>query len=213
MQATSMRIARNAAATRATSMRIAKDAAATRATSMRITKNAAATRATSTNITNFIISEERSLFMAKMTFDTPLGTLLLITEDHSITDLRFVEENGEAYESPDALCQTACKQLIEYFEGKRREFDLPLRPAGTPFQKAVWKAVARVPYGQTRSYQDISNLLGKPTASRAVGAAIGRNPIWLLIPCHRIIGSNGSLTGYAGGLWRKERLLALEGIL
>lgn len=151
--------------------------------------------------------------MARMTFDTPLGWLRVTTHDGFIVDLRFVEDVGGDTEQPDSLCQAAREQLAEYFEGKRREFHLPLRPAGTEFQKAVWEAVRRVPYGQTSRYRDIAIQAGRPQACRAVGAAVGKNPIWLLIPCHRIIGSNGSLTGYAGGLWRKEKLLTLEGAL
>ncbi len=104
-------------------------------------------------------------------------------------------------------------QLVEYLEGKRRVFDLPLRPDGSDFQKTVWEAVARIPYGQTASYGEIALLIGKPKASRAVGAANGANPIPIVIPCHRVIGSAGSLTGYGGGVALKSRFLALEGIL
>ena len=151
--------------------------------------------------------------MARMIFDTPLGWMRVTAHDGFITDLRFVEDTGGDTEQPDSLCQAAREQLAEYFAGRRREFHLPLRTAGTAFQKAVWEAVARIPYGQTCSYRDIANQIGRPEASRAVGAAVGKNPIWLIIPCHRIIGSNGALTGYAGGLWRKEKLLALEGVV
>ncbi|HSF19891.1 MAG TPA: methylated-DNA--[protein]-cysteine S-methyltransferase [Vicinamibacteria bacterium] len=105
------------------------------------------------------------------------------------------------------------RQLIEYFEGRRRVFDLRYELLGTDFQKDVWNAVASIPYGRTSSYRDISHLIGRPGASRAVGAANGANPIPLVIPCHRVIGSNGSLTGYGGGLPLKRRLLALEGAL
>ena len=105
------------------------------------------------------------------------------------------------------------RQLAEYLEGKRRVFDLPLRLEGSDFQKAVWDAVGRIPYGQTASYGEIAHLVGKPKASRAVGAANHANPIPIVIPCHRVIGSDGSLTGYGGGLALKSRFLALEGIL
>jgi O-6-methylguanine DNA methyltransferase len=105
------------------------------------------------------------------------------------------------------------RQLAEYLEGKRRVFDLPLRLEGSDFQKAVWEAVARIPYGQTASYGEIALIVGRPKASRAVGAANGANPIPIVIPCHRVIGSDGSLTGYGGGLALKSRFLALEGIL
>jgi methylated-DNA-[protein]-cysteine S-methyltransferase len=105
------------------------------------------------------------------------------------------------------------RQLVEYLTGKRRVFDLPLRLEGTEFQKEVWKAVALVPFGRTSSYGDIARLVGRPKASRAVGAANGANPIPIVIPCHRVIGSDGSLTGYGGGLDLKRRFLAHEGIL
>jgi len=105
------------------------------------------------------------------------------------------------------------RQLIEYLEGKRRVFDLPLRLEGSEFQKEVWEAVSHIPYGQTASYGEIAHLIGKPKSSRAVGAANGANPIPIVIPCHRVIGADGSLTGYGGGLALKSRFLALEGIL
>ena len=105
------------------------------------------------------------------------------------------------------------RQLAEYLEGKRRVFDLPLRLEGSDFQKAVWDVVGRIPYGQTASYGEIAHLVGKPKASRAVGAANGANPIPIVVPCHRVIGADGSLTGYGGGLALKSRFLALEGIL
>lgn len=105
------------------------------------------------------------------------------------------------------------RQLIEYFEGRRRVFDLRYELLGTDFQKDVWNAVASIPYGRTSSYRDIAHLIGRPEASRAVGAANGANPIPIVIPCHRVIGANGSLTGYGGGLPLKRRLLALEGAL
>jgi O-6-methylguanine DNA methyltransferase len=105
------------------------------------------------------------------------------------------------------------RQLTEYLEGRRRAFDLPLELHGSEFQKEVWRAVERVPYGYTASYGEIASLVGRPKASRAVGAANGANPIPIVIPCHRVIGSDGSLIGYGGGLPLKRRLLALEGIL
>jgi methylated-DNA-[protein]-cysteine S-methyltransferase len=108
------------------------------------------------------------------------------------------------------LLKKAAFQLREYFDGKRTAFDLPLAPRGTSFQAAVWKALQTIPYGQTRSYKDIALLAGSPKACRAVGMANNRNPIAIIVPCHRVVGSDGSLTGYAGGLGLKERLLALE---
>jgi O-6-methylguanine DNA methyltransferase len=105
------------------------------------------------------------------------------------------------------------RQLRDYFEGRRRVFDLPLELVGSDFQKDVWRAVARVPYGRTASYGQIAHLVGRPKASRAVGAANGANPLPIVIPCHRIVGRDGGLTGYGGGLPLKRRLLALEGAL
>ena len=102
------------------------------------------------------------------------------------------------------------KQLSEYFKGQRREFFLNLEPMGTDFQKSVWRQLEKIPYGVTTSYGEIADALGKPSAGRAVGSANGKNPIAIIIPCHRVIGSDGSLTGYGGGLWRKEWLIGFE---
>jgi O-6-methylguanine DNA methyltransferase len=102
------------------------------------------------------------------------------------------------------------RQLAEYFAGRRRRFELPLVTLGTPFQRRVWKELARIPYGETRTYGDLARRLGAPSASRAVGHANGSNPVSILLPCHRLVGSGGDLTGYGGGLWRKRRLLELE---
>jgi methylated-DNA-[protein]-cysteine S-methyltransferase len=120
---------------------------------------------------------------------------------------------GRAAEDADPVVAEACRQLAEYFEGKRTAFDLPLRPAGTPFQQAVWVALRAIPAGETRSYADIARAVGRPSAVRAVGAANGANPIAIVVPCHRVIGSSGALTGYAGGLPTKKYLLAFEGRL
>ena len=106
----------------------------------------------------------------------------------------------------------AAKQLNEYFEGTRKTFDLPLEPRGTEFQKKVWMALCEIPFGQTASYGQIAKRIGVPTASRAVGAANGKNPLPIVVPCHRVIGSNGSLTGSGGGLKNKSILLRLEGV-
>ena len=104
-------------------------------------------------------------------------------------------------------------QLAEYFAGARREFEIPLAPAGTPFQLLVWKAIAGIPFGRTLTYAQLARQVGSPDAVRAVGAATGRNPISIIVPCHRVIGTDGSLTGYAGGVDRKRRLLEIEGVL
>ncbi len=115
----------------------------------------------------------------------------------------------------DAADQTllgeAVAQVEAYFDGSLKEFDLPLRSAGTPFQQAVWRELEGIPYGTVTSYGEIARRVGKPTASRAIGAANGRNPIAIIVPCHRVIGADGTLTGYGGGMWRKEWLLAHEG--
>jgi len=108
------------------------------------------------------------------------------------------------------LIEKAATQLKEYFAGKRTEFDLPLSLAGTDFQRSVWKALQEIPWGETRSYKDIAVRIGKPRATRAVGMANNRNPIPIIVPCHRVVGSDGSLTGYGGGLPVKQRLLELE---
>ena len=111
---------------------------------------------------------------------------------------------------PSAALGEARRQLTEYFAGARRAFDLPLAASGTPFQRRVWEALRRIPYGETISYGELARRIGKPTASRAVGAANGRNPIAIVVPCHRVIGADGTLIGYGGGLPVKEALLALE---
>ncbi|MBW3164791.1 methylated-DNA--[protein]-cysteine S-methyltransferase [Ferrimonas balearica] len=140
--------------------------------------------------------------------DTPVGRLVIDANAQAIVAVTFTEPQSAATES--ALTRQAKAQLLEYFAGQRQQFDLPLAPAGTPFRQSAWQALCTIPYGQTRSYGEQAEVMGKPTAVRAVGAANGANPIAIVIPCHRVIGKNGSLTGYAGGLDRKAWLLALE---
>lgn len=143
------------------------------------------------------------------TYDSPVGMLYLAEENGVLTDLRFRPiPIAEERETP--LLSRAAEQLDEYFDGKRHEFDLPLYPRGTPFQTSVWSALQDIPYGETRSYKNIASALGKPTACRAVGSANNKNPISIIIPCHRVIGSGGALTGYGGGLDVKQALLELE---
>lgn len=113
----------------------------------------------------------------------------------------------------DRVLVEAVRQLREYFAGERESFSVPLRPVGTAFQLGVWRALKEIPYGRTRTYRDIAHLIGRPTATRAVGAANGQNPLAIFVPCHRVIGSNGSLTGFGGGLDVKLALLRLEGVL
>ncbi|MDG1277726.1 MAG: methylated-DNA--[protein]-cysteine S-methyltransferase [Algoriphagus sp.] len=141
---------------------------------------------------------------------SPLGNILINTQEEMISELRFTEESVST-EILEAVVLKAQEQLQEYFSGKRKTFDLPLAMTGTSFQQRVWTAVNTIPFGQTTSYLKLSQALGNPAAIRAVGAAIGANPVLVIIPCHRIIGTNGQLTGYAGGLDRKEKLLELEG--
>jgi methylated-DNA-[protein]-cysteine S-methyltransferase len=116
----------------------------------------------------------------------------------------------DAVENSDTVLAACAAQLTAYFAGKRRHFDLPLAPRGTPFQLSVWSALAKIPYGELRSYRDIARSIGNSAAVRAVGAANGRNPLPIVVPCHRVIGSNGALTGFAGGLEVKRFLLDLE---
>jgi|AntRauMFilla1563_2_1112583.scaffolds.fasta_scaffold45801_1 methylated-DNA-[protein]-cysteine S-methyltransferase len=141
---------------------------------------------------------------------SPLGNIYISTQDDSISALRFTAE--EISRDPlDGLLLEVKKQLDNYFSGKRKAFNLPVLLSGTPFQYQVWSAVNKIPFGETTSYLKLSQEIGNPAAIRAVGAAIGANPILVIIPCHRIIGTNRQLTGYAGGLVRKEKLLELEG--
>ncbi len=142
-------------------------------------------------------------------YETKLGTLLVGCDGDAVTQLCWVDEPALPGD-PTPLSDRAAEQVRRYLGGERRAFDLPLAPRGTDFQHAVWQALRRVPYGATTTYGEIAAALGRPAAARAVGAAVGRNPIWLAIPCHRCVGRDGSLTGYAGGLERKAFLLALE---
>lgn len=146
-------------------------------------------------------------------FDTLLGPMALAQEGDCLTRLYLPGTPTPRLASrPTPLLLRGQEQLLEYLAGARRRFELPLAPAGTPFQRRVWRALKAIPYGQTRTYRDIALAVDCPRGFRAVGMANHRNPIPILIPCHRVVGSNGSLVGYAGGLDLKERLLALEGI-
>lgn len=143
-------------------------------------------------------------------YDTAIGKITIASDGKSITAVHFGER-----EEPAEYCHTepldlAAEQLDEYFAGNRWSFDVPLLPSGTPFQKLVWAALQKIPYSETRSYKQIAIIIGKPLASRAVGMANNKNPILIMIPCHRVVGSDGSLVGYAAGLQIKEQLLTLE---
>jgi methylated-DNA-[protein]-cysteine S-methyltransferase len=151
--------------------------------------------------------------------DTPTGKLNLIANETSLVgilwqtgDYSSAELRAARRDETHPVLMQAAKQLNEYFEAKRTTFDLPLEPHGTEFQKKVWMALREIPFGQTASYGQIARRIGMPTASRAVGAANGRNPLPIVVPCHRVIGSNGSLTEFGGGLENKSILLRLEGI-
>ena len=147
-------------------------------------------------------------------FSTPLGEMGLGEEEGAITALSLPGRPVPRIISrPTPLLEEGRRQLLEYLAGERQVFELPLAPAGTPFQREVWKALQTIPYGQTRSYGDIARQIGRPKAFRAVGMANHENPIPIFIPCHRVVGSDGSLTGYAGGLELKKALLGLEGSL
>ncbi|MCU1456001.1 MAG: cysteine methyltransferase [Actinomycetia bacterium] len=150
------------------------------------------------------------------TVDSPIGELLVTGDGHAVTGL-FMQDglrpntvSPHSTREPDAF-DTVSTQLAEYFAGARTGFDVPLAPSGSAFQLRVWSALREVPYGTTISYGELARRIGQPTASRAVGLANGRNPISVIIPCHRVIGADGNLTGYGGGIERKELLLALEG--
>ena len=148
--------------------------------------------------------------------DTPVGTLMLAgCEDHGLRYIAFQCGRGAMAPKPGwkqsaAPFRDVERQLREYFRGRRTAFDLRLHPKGTPFQLAVWKALAEIPYGQTRSYGDVARAVGRPSAVRAVGLANGRNPLPIVVPCHRVIGASGKLVGYGGGLAVKQALLDRE---
>ncbi|MGP0175247.1 methylated-DNA--[protein]-cysteine S-methyltransferase [Pseudomonas sp. NCHU5208] len=150
--------------------------------------------------------------------DSPLGPLLLAADDDGL-HLLLMELDSRPWriephwQPAERQLDEACRQLDQYFAGQRRQFELRLAPRGTAFQQQVWQALQAIPYGRTCSYSELAERIGKPQAVRAVGAANGANPIAIIVPCHRVIGRDGSLTGYAGGLPRKQLLLELEGAL
>lgn len=140
---------------------------------------------------------------------TPLGTAKISGDENGIASISILEEGTITKKIPTVL-KEAAKQLQDYFNGKRTHFDFKLNPQGTEFQQKVWQALLEIPFGKTCSYMDLSKKLGDVKAIRAVASANGKNPLWIVIPCHRVIGTDGSLTGYAGGLWRKKWLLEHE---
>lgn len=153
------------------------------------------------------------------TFESPQGRILLVATEAGVCGVYFIgqkhfpeKEKAWRRDPNHAPLKQAKRELQEYFSGKRKRFAVALAPEGTPFQRSVWKAIATVRFGAAISYGELARRAGHPGSARAVGAATGRNPLTIIVPCHRIIGSNGSLTGYAGGLDRKRSLLALEGL-
>ena len=152
---------------------------------------------------------------AHTVMDSPVGPLTLVATDGELCGLYMAEQrhrpSDRTFGEPDAgPFAEATEQLEEYFAGSRTQFDLPLGPVGTEFQQRVWRALLVIPYGQTIAYGQIATQIGSPAASRAVGLANGRNPIGIIVPCHRVVGSTGHLTGYGGGLERKQLLLDFE---
>lgn len=151
--------------------------------------------------------------------DSPVGRLKIVASDNGLAAILWENDNPNRVRvriyvenNTHPVLLAVERELLEYFEGKRTTFSLTLDPIGTDFQKEVWKALSTIPYGETRSYMDIAKQIGNVKAVRAVGAANGRNPISIVVPCHRVIGSSGELTGFAGGLEAKAALLSLEGI-
>ncbi|NBE52707.1 methylated-DNA--[protein]-cysteine S-methyltransferase [Streptomyces boluensis] len=150
--------------------------------------------------------------------DSPYGSLTLVATGGALSGLYMTDQRhrppeesfGERVPPEEEPFAETVRQLVEYFAGERTDFELPLHLNGTPFQREVWDGLLRIPYGETRTYGELAADLGRPQASRAVGLANGKNPIGIVVPCHRVVGANGSLTGYGGGLDRKRRLLDLE---
>jgi len=145
------------------------------------------------------------------TYKSPFGKLIIVSNGKAITNITLESKIApECKKEADELTDKAAEQLSEYFAGKRREFDIPLDPCGSDFQCKVWKALKKIPYGQTRSYKQVAYMINNPNACRAVGLANNKNQIWIIIPCHRVIGSDGKLVGYGGGLAMKQKLLEIE---
>ena len=156
--------------------------------------------------TQLIILMQNRTFIDHL--DTPIGALQIIADDNAVLSIHFVERLKNV--TSNTLTDLAKAQLLQYFEGTLEQFDLPMKPVGTDFQQTVWQALTKIPYGRTGSYADIAKVIDNPRAVRAVGAANGKNPMTIVVPCHRIIGSDGSLTGYASGVKRKAWLLNHE---
>jgi methylated-DNA-[protein]-cysteine S-methyltransferase len=147
------------------------------------------------------------------TYESPIGKMLIVTSGEGVVEVSFLRdpegERGDSGKAED-LSETCRRQLDEYFSGQRKNFDIPLDLRGTPFQLSVWRTLLLIPFGDTWSYGKVAGQIGRPKASRAVGGANHRNPVSIIVPCHRVVGSGGDLTGYGGGLWRKEWLIDHE---
>jgi methylated-DNA-[protein]-cysteine S-methyltransferase len=141
--------------------------------------------------------------------NSPLGITKIVGDENGISEISVLSEGSISVEIPEHL-KIAVSQLQEYFDGNRTDFTFQLHPKGTDFQQRVWQELLNIPFGKTMSYLDLSKKLGDVKAIRAVASANGKNPLWIVVPCHRVIGTDGSLTGYAGGLWRKKWLLEHE---
>lgn len=144
------------------------------------------------------------------TYNSPVGTIVVAVDESGITNTHFGETPSVTGGKTTPLLEVAIAQLEEYFAGQRRTFDLPLNPSGTEFQRRVWTELLKIPYGQTRTYGQVAAAAGNPRAARAVGMANNRNPISIIVPCHRVVGADGTLTGYGGGIENKGALLRLE---
>jgi len=155
-------------------------------------------------------SELIDLILTTAIIETKLGLIRLEADEEFLYALHFVEQRLCPNKRPTPLLRSVIKQLGEYFDGKRKDFDIPVSAAGTVFQQSVWEKLREIPYGSTITYGELAQQIGDPDAARAVGTANGCNPISIVIPCHRVIGGNGKLVGYAGGLWRKQWLLEHE---
>ena len=147
--------------------------------------------------------------METVFIESPLGTTKIVGDENGIAEISVLSEGEKTVTIPNSLSECV-SQLREYFDGQRQHFDFKLNPQGTDFQQKVWQELLNIPFGKTLSYLDLSKKLGDVKAIRAVASANGKNPLWIVVPCHRVIGTDGSLTGYAGGLWRKKWLLEHE---
>jgi methylated-DNA-[protein]-cysteine S-methyltransferase len=148
--------------------------------------------------------------MPTIYYKSPIGITRIIADDGFIISVSILDEEHELQATDEPVLLQAMTQLDEYFAGKRQVFDLPIKQTGTEFQQGVWNELLEIPYGKTISYGQQSKLMNNPLGIRAIASANGKNKLWVIVPCHRVIGSDGSLTGYAGGLWRKKWLLAHE---